>query len=1054
MTGADRGRVPFALIGVLALVATAGVVTTTQVPGPTEEPAVDRELDRLAAETQTTLREAALTAAREAAASPVTEPAETPMGAAIRPESAFTDGLRIRLFVRARDSLERLGGSREGVTVSAGLPETKTPAQLRAARDAVAVERAGENGSKLRVRIANVTLTATRDGREVANRTVSPTIVVDSPVLVVRDRIEEFERRLEADVTDRGFARRLSARLHTAAFARGYAQYGGAPIQNVLGNRHVELFTNRALFGVQRSVFGHSDPVGREALRAATVETGLTDLLGGTNRTGVDHLEAAREYASPIRGPADRLAGFAAAETHPGPNDPVTTGINESARHVFLAYLGDADVGRVDADRASPEGIDSHVTHTLLTYARVHDAVTPPEYDFGAAIDRTFTERARLAGAVDRLERSRRANATPGSDWSAIGRDTETVTSVRDRETVPPPTDSEWTRHAHYPRTVERTQTTTTRYRTPNGTRTIRETIAETYAVDLSVLGRHALGPAPAAPVETAYDAPGPFGGPNLADVPERARERLVADRGGPDELARRAVAGTLDTDPIEIQGAYPEALRTALYEEVASLRSAVASVSTENARGLVGTYRVNPPARLAERIRERRADLEPGETYETVADRARAAVEIAYLEWVATWLDTQAVGHREERDRLAETLPAGAFEQMRAGVAATRRPRTPPGQSATIVPMRVAATPSYLPREAVGSDVVPELPDGREWHALAVRNENLVAVPYGDAAGALTRLIFGPERTELRVGAEVLRGATRAVAAGERSDAIDSTEGTLTRPGSELVRARDALRGEVRAGTEHLRGAARETLAEYDLGTSETRRAVLRDAVDPWDDPAERALAFANGSAADAIVATTADRWGGELSAATLDRLALEIEAAIEAARLDAAARQQVGLVETADDAAGALVRDQVEERIADGLEAASDRATQRLIGRTLSTLPQGIPVLAPPFPWVVTANYWTVEVRATYPRFTVRAPYGAPDRPGAEFVYVRDGTPARIDVTGDGAPERLGTSERISFDARIGVVVAVPAGPRGVGDIDGERTEESPGWPRPGPD
>ncbi|PSP20164.1 hypothetical protein BRC62_00495 [Halobacteriales archaeon QH_10_67_13] len=65
-----------------------------------------------------------------------------------------------------------------------------------------------------------------------------------------------------------------------------------------------------------------------------------------------------------------------------------------------------------------------------------------------------------------------------------------------------------------------------------------------------------------------------------------------------------------------------------------------------------------------------------------------------------------------------------------------------------------------------------------------------------------------------------------------------------------------------------------------------------------------------------------------------------------------------------------------------------------------------------------------------------------------------MRDGTPARVDVTGDGAPERLGTSERISFDARIDVVVAVPAGPRGVGDVDGERTEESPGWPRPGPD
>ncbi|PSP20166.1 hypothetical protein BRC62_00505 [Halobacteriales archaeon QH_10_67_13] len=468
------------------------------------------------------------------------EPAETPMGAAIRPESAFTDGLRIRLFVRARDSLERLGGSREGLTVSASLPETKTPAQLRAARDAVAVGRAGENGSKLRVRIANVTLTATRDGREVANRTVSPTIVVDSPVLVVRDRIEEFERRLGAGVTDRGLARRLSAQLHTAVFARGYAQYGGAPIQNVLGNRHVELFTNRALFGVQRSVFGHSDPVGREALRAATVETGLTDLLGGINRTGVDHLEAAREYARLTRESADRLAGLAATETYPAPGDAVTTGINESARHVFLAYLGNADVGRVGTDRASPEGIDSHVTHTLLTYASVHDAVTLPEYDFAAAIDRTFTERARLAGAVDRLDRSRRTNATPGPDWSAIGQDTETTTTVRDRETAPPPTDRGWTRHAHYPRTVERTQTTTTRYRTPNGTRTIQETVTETYAVDLSVLGRHARAGPPGGRRHARYRSDRDPGGIPRSASNGAVRGGGLAQAGGGERLDRK----------------------------------------------------------------------------------------------------------------------------------------------------------------------------------------------------------------------------------------------------------------------------------------------------------------------------------------------------------------------------------------------------------------------------------------------------------------------------------------------------------------------------------
>ena len=64
----------------------------------------------------------------------------------------------------------------------------------------------------------------------------------------------------------------------------------------------------------------------------------------------------------------------------------------------------------------------------------------------------------------------------------------------------------------------------------------------------------------------------------------------------------------------------------------------------------------------------------------------------------------------------------------------------------------------------------------------------------------------------------------------------------------------------------------------------------------------------------------------------------------------------------------------------------------------------------------------------------------------------YVRDGSTTGLDVDGDGSPETLGTNERISFETSTTVVVAVPPGPPGVGDVDGTRTEQSPGWPCPG--
>jgi len=38
--------------------------------------------------------------------------------------------------------------------------------------------------------------------------------------------------------------RQITASLYAMTWARGYGQYAGAPVENVLANRHVELSTN------------------------------------------------------------------------------------------------------------------------------------------------------------------------------------------------------------------------------------------------------------------------------------------------------------------------------------------------------------------------------------------------------------------------------------------------------------------------------------------------------------------------------------------------------------------------------------------------------------------------------------------------------------------------------------------------------------------------------------------------------------------------------------------------------------------------------------------
>jgi hypothetical protein len=139
---------------------------------------------------------------------------------------------------------------------------------LRRTKRRVHVEPVGKpTDAGIRVRIENVSVRATRGGTTVAAATRNVTLVVETPVLALHERVQRFERRLDTGALESGLGRRLIARLYAVTWARGYAQYSGAPIANVLGNRHVELMTNGAILKEQTNAFGASDPVGRRGMR-------------------------------------------------------------------------------------------------------------------------------------------------------------------------------------------------------------------------------------------------------------------------------------------------------------------------------------------------------------------------------------------------------------------------------------------------------------------------------------------------------------------------------------------------------------------------------------------------------------------------------------------------------------------------------------------------------------------------------------------------------------------------------------------------------------------
>jgi hypothetical protein len=816
----DRGRVPFALIGVLLLVASGTVVVSDRGHRATG-PAVDEAMDTLAAESQTALRDAVRAAARTAARRPVVEPANSTLGAELNASRPFRDALRLRIYLAARERLRRLDDRRRGIGVSARLPAIANATDVSRAIDRVHVGPAGPEDDRLRVTVEGLQLAATREGRTVGRATRHPTVVVDSPVLLVHRRVERFERRLDAGLVRPGLARRLTAVLYPIAWARGYAQFRGHPVENVVANRHVGVVTNGAVLGLQRSTFGRADPLGRRVYARSLAETAVTDLVSASNSSALARLQRLRTrsgHAEPPRETLDRLGKTTAA---PDRRTPMTVGVNRTADVAFVEALGE---------------LNATLDRTYAPEVRV-------EADVGQ-VSRTIDRGDKPAGAGDRLDVRLMRQA-----------------SVSNRSgTAPRPSgDFHHLLDASRTVTVEERRVTTWSL-SGNETGTSVRTERRTYAVDLLVAGSHQVGPAPDGPIRTVHTPGGPFGGPNLADVRGLARNH-VDDRGGMDALARRAARGELDTSPHRLQADRPAELAARVRPDLVDLRHRVRNVSVTVERGKVATFEANVPRRLAETLRSQRASfVSAPRTYDHVAQRARVGARAAYVDRVLARLDRAAEGHASGRRGLEERLPetsrptsallAEGRAVRRAGLNRSRPP----------VAMYVDAAPSYLTLEAVDQGSVPAIPSGRSEHPLVARNLNAATLPTDDLVDAVFELLSGPERTGFRSAARVL-----AVASTAEGNASAAT-----------------LRTSLRTSLLGYRAYSARTLADYGLGDEFSRLAVVDAGLGRWETVEARAAALSNGSAAAAIHRAAVDRWPAALAdRATRERLAVDLTTA-----------------------------------------------------------------------------------------------------------------------------------------------------------------------------
>ena len=650
-------------------------------------------------------------------------------------------------FERALRTVEATAGS---ATASPSLPRVQSTADARRAIERTTVERV--NDTTVEVRVADVETAIERDGRTLDRREQTATGRVHSPTVALHDRVQRFERLLDRGALDGpGLDRRLTDLLHRVVWLRGPLQYAGAPIGNVLANRHVALAANRALLDQQRAAFGRLDEAGSDAYGRAFAQTGLRDVLAAGKRGAKSRAASVLDERGGSGTAVD--IGFAAAEAAADrASQAVPVSVNATADRAFVGFV----------DGTTRRGLDETLETALVGVA-----------------DRSV--------AVERVGRTTASRGVAPDDWQLIRTDTATERRI---ETAPVGSVDVAGREVEaLGRRVVTTETTTRRYRNATETRTVAETTRTTHRVTVGVgyevdpPVRDRLSPesdavldAPAHSVERALRE-------RYADA---ATRRLLRADGGADAIARRAVAGDVVEKRAFVRPAVPKSVRERAASAVADLRDSARNATVELSTRDVAAGESATDALADEVWALHGVDGE----YGTATARAVAAAKESYLALVVRALREQGVGGKvaavgdELGDRGVQRPPDERADEAAAGPVTA-----------------VEGTPPYL---TLG-EVTPETAAVDEaYHPLAALNRNWFTAPHGAIADAVVSAALPdpPDQVDLGRAAQTLQAANRALDA-DRNDSLAHQREQLRDAVAEGVDdARVAYRGVLASST------------------------------------------------------------------------------------------------------------------------------------------------------------------------------------------------------------------------------------------------------------
>jgi len=1103
----ERARVPFAIIAVLLLVSAVVLVGYLESRGSAE---VDTDaslaMDRTEAAIQTTLRDATASAAQRAAAEPLTSPANTSYGAALDPDRPFMSYLEALVYLEASKRFEAAGQQVGDVETTVSLPPVTGATRLEAALDRIAITQT-EPGL-LSVKLSGIERSAERDGETLASRSGSVDVSVPTPVVQQHERTGAFQEKLNAGLTEPGsFSQRFNARVYPLGWLRGYAQYAGAPVTEVIANRHVEPAVNSALYRTQQAVFGAADPnlgnaVGRGWFCMAAQDA--QSLYNGYSTGDVnvaDDICTASEWvlgekhtgALPDPPGALDLLGRA-----PGMGEEHTIAVNETAYSPLRALVAGTD-----------------------------------EHSIESAIERMYTVETDIDDEVVVAEEPSFAHERPHPDAELNGqtRRHESVT-IHGGTVTPgePAVDGTYYRFSGVDVEVEMTEYRTWEWVEGGSTRTA--TTAATGAMDVVVSVRlrenrtapeanirefdgdigikHKYDAGPRWP-DDARTVPAP-GFPNYADSQDSIAELVLggttlsafeqwlgaqwANVTAPDEV------GLPETGEarLELDSAQERILVSTALKDLSALQQAVERINhtVERASLVRGQDESGPVGELASVVETRRAEyLDREKNYENVGQRAVYEIRYAYFESLLAELETIEDAHGAVMGNLdshLEEVDSGIEEAvsfLRKGVdgtGLTGEPTRPSLDSPVITPeirYEVTGSPTYLAGEPVTAEEVPAVEEGRSFSPLAAQNRNYLKLPYETIASGILDTVLdvvGLGNTDVEL---TLRTAGEALRAGELAADAAAADGTYADDGR-LTSLNEALREAVRSGLDQFAAEmGNEVVRElYDVAladmppfeTNETHRAVssatqaaTRETLNEFTSTARAAIAVGGGTATDPLVTAISsalddpeiprpayaerlsDREWEQVVAAGV-RPALDRAAANATATLDSA-----GVVETLDTATRRALENVSTDLLAERLGSAVRNRTFDLSsfehwvgdGSDVDTpvrVPAGLPLLPIPTMWVATMNLWYIDADGQYARFEVKANMSAPGR-ATSMTYVRENTTVVHQIAGEN--RTLGRVEPVAFDGRSLLVVVVPPGGIGVGDRDEENPECTETYP-----